>query len=524
VAGESYEMLQTIEHKALFLYQRNQGIDATRTDAAVQQACDALDTSILRFRETVDANKGFTIYKTLVGFESVFPPAWDDPEFDYRKAETYREQRISEFVAEVNETNAEEWFAIIQRCAQTESNDLATFPSFGQFLQELGQAKPQIVLGFIDRIEGRLTDFLGIILNGLVRSDRRADLDAKVRAWLVEEKHLVPIAHYVQLAPDFDPSLLQEVLALRIKRKDDAVLRTVMSALGRRYADAPEGLIDAVFLPGIEYFSEQRDVRWINLVWFLPPDRSPLGALAAAQADVVLRNLLRLHRIEPHAERALALIAKNHPEKVLDFFGERLALAALQGDGTNYEEIPYSFFVLNQCFANIAAHAVARVRPWFASGDPMFQYRGGRLLASSFPDFSAALSAALLHYVQAGNREDIVFVIRVMSSYHGEPFLNETCKAVVRALPAGDPLLGDVENILESTGVLVGEFGFVEAYLRKKQEMAGWLTDADAQVRTFAESYVRLLDRRIAAEQRRGEQSIEMRKRMYDDPGDADAA
>ena len=114
-------------------------------------------------------------------------------------------------------------------------------------------------------------------------------------------------------------------------------------------------------------------------------------------------------------------------------------------------------------------------------------------------------------------------MIRVMSSYHGEPFLNETCKAVVRALPAGDPLLGDVEVILQSTGVVAGEFGFVEAYARKKQETAGWLTDADDHVRAFAESYVRLLDRRIAAEQRRSEESIEMRKRMYDDPED-DAA
>jgi hypothetical protein len=38
-------------------------------------------------------------------------------------------------------------------------------------------------------------------------------------------------------------------------------------------------------------------------------------------------------------------------------------------------------------------------------------------------------------------------------------------------------------------------------------------------VRAFAERYVRLLDRRIAAEQRRAEESLEMRKRMYDDPG-----
>src|SRR5712675_1913572 len=34
----------------------------------------------------------------------------------------------------------------------------------------------------------------------------------------------------------------------------------------------------------------------------------------------------------------------------------------------------------------------------------------------------------------------------------------------------------------------------------------------------------RLLDRLIAAEQRRSEEDIEMRRRMYDDPGDADAS
>jgi len=146
-------------------------------------------------------------------------------------------------------------------------------------------------------------------------------------------------------------------------------------------------------------------------------------------------------------------------------------------------------------------------------------FRGGRLLASSFPDFPEAFRRKLLFYVETGNREDIEFVIGVMSSYHGEAFLNDTCKEVVRALPGGDPLLPQVEVILQSTGVLAGEFGFVEAYVRKKGEMAGWLTDPDAHVRTFAESHVRLLDRQIAAEQRRAEEGLEMRKRMYDDPG-----
>ncbi len=49
--------------------------------------------------------------------------------------------------------------------------------------------------------------------------------------------------------------------------------------------------------------------------------------------------------------------------------------------------------------------------------------------------------------------------------------------------------------------------------------MAGGLIDPPAHVLAFAERFVRLLDRQIAAEQRRAEEGLEMRKRMYDDPG-----
>ena len=93
----------------------------------------------------------------------------------------------------------------------------------------------------------------------------------------------------------------------------------------------------------------------------------------------------------------------------------------------------------------------------------------------------------------------------------------------MRALPSDDPLLSPVEIVLQQTDVLVGEFGLVKAYQKMKEDVTGWLDDADAKVRAFAESFTRLLDRQIAAEQRRSEESIEMRKRMYGDP-DEEAA
>jgi hypothetical protein len=68
---------------------------------------------------------------------------------------------------------------------------------------------------------------------------------------------------------------------------------------------------------------------------------------------------------------------------------------------------------------------------------------------------------------------------------------------------------------LESTGVISGQFGFVEAYQRKKDEVSPWLKDPRPKVRAFAERYQRTLDRSIAAEQRRSETDYELRRREW---------
>jgi hypothetical protein len=79
-----------------------------------------------------------------------------------------------------------------------------------------------------------------------------------------------------------------------------------------------------------------------------------------------------------------------------------------------------------------------------------------------------------------------------------------------------------VQAVLQSTGVVSGEFGLVEAYKQKRESLVPWLSDEDEKVRAFAAQYIKSLDLQIAAEQRRSEEDIEMRKRMYDDPSNED--
>ena len=64
----------------------------------------------------------------------------------------------------------------------------------------------------------------------------------------------------------------------------------------------------------------------------------------------------------------------------------------------------------------------------------------------------------------------------------------------------------------------MGEFGLVEADRGKRDALVPWLSDAYEKVRSFAQDYVASLDRQVAAEQRRSEEELEMRKRRYEEP------
>jgi hypothetical protein len=149
----------------------------------------------------------------------------------------------------------------------------------------------------------------------------------------------------------------------------------------------------------------------------------------------------------------------------------------------------------------------------------MFPYNGGRLISAAFPGFSDELGRKLMSLVSTGTHDDLEFVISILSAYDGEQFVEPLCKDIIRRLPADDELRGNVTLVLQATGVVSGEFGLVEAYKGKRDALVPGLSDTDESVRSFTQEYIASLDRQIAAEQRRSEEELEMRKRRYEDPG-----
>jgi ppGpp synthetase/RelA/SpoT-type nucleotidyltranferase len=518
-----YELLEHLEHDFLYDYRIARGLAADEEDKfACRQVAKALMASIEAFRDKANGDETFIRYKTLVGFESVFPPHWLDDNFDFGEAEAYRLERASEFIDAISDATEDEWYGVIARCAATESEDLATFPVFGEFLYRLAKAKPAIASRYLDRANDRVLNFLPAFLNGLSDSGSQADYQRTLARHMADGKHLIAIARHFRKTEALAVASVKEVLEKAISSGDDiAVMECLVLAI-ERHEPQQHPLIAAVFVPAIEYLTGRKEARWVHGAWFLEAGKVFFPALSADQANLVIDNLMALPKIEHHAERILVYIAQRHPEAVWGFFERRL-MRMREDKEERYEAYPYRFFGLEKPLGVNPDLAIETVRKSFNPDDPLFRFDGGRLLSTVFPACPEPFAGKLSDMAANGSDEDVGFVLGVLQNYKGELATHPVLMALVNRLPDGDPRFGEVEISLENTGGVWGEFGFVEAFRQKKAEMAAWLEDPRPRVKSFAADYIGRLDQRIASEQRRAEQESELRKRSFEEDEDPES-
>src|SRR6267378_3384840 len=94
---------------------------------------------------------------------------------------------------------------LLHYAASIKSNDGAMFPSFTEFLKQLSARSPAIVLGYLTKNEELLSPFLPAILNGLERSEQRAEALALMNRWVDQGRHLSAIARHLRIVADSRP-------------------------------------------------------------------------------------------------------------------------------------------------------------------------------------------------------------------------------------------------------------------------------------------------------------------------------
>lgn len=512
----SYELLQSTEHWVNRCYWRNVELpDSMRSDPELVAARAKIEAATLAFRDEANANPDFVIYKTLVGYNSVFPPAWKDKAFRYSETKAYRAEQVDLHLASVNRNSADAWFDRISQYAQTKSDDAATFPTFGHFLERLAETQPDIVFSYIDRMDSPLATFLPGMLAGLMRSGAHDQTRVRIDAWLDAGLHVGQIAWYLHFADPFDEALLRHALDSAIKHDDRLALRNVLAAAVRQFEKHPETLIDKVFIPALYHLKAAGDHSWVQMPWFSWLGSPIIRALDEEEAAVVLDALVFYHQLEDSAEDIVAAIAERWPAIVVTFLGNRLAFAQTDDAPPRYDAVPFAVHELQAPLSAVPDLMLEGARKWYDTYPDYFTYDGGKLLASVFPDLSNGLEERLSAVAVDGDHDDYAFLLSVLSAFEGKPCVYGLVREVVAKLDSENALLADARSVLRESGVVRGQFGFAELHTKRKELIEAWLDDPSENVRRFAVEYVRELEGHIAAENRSAEASLALRKLEY---------
>lgn len=512
VASEALPLVQTIEHQAYWNYYHG--------------ASQAIKDKALEVRNALDAHGEYQIYKQLIGFEGIFGK-WEDlsrsdDAWDY--SDTKRREAASRYLDEINDASYEKWRDRILEFSKTWSNDLATFPIYYDFLQSIGKERSQLALELLTVHEERMVPFLIAMMRGLWASANPAKIEAIVKSWVASGRHLTTIAKslYGVGAPRLD--VLTAVVERAAALDDRETLIQAMGVAASLYA---EGAADAkpIFMQSLRELAKHRDARWASAIWFSRDFRALVSVMEPSERSEVLATLTSLPELSYQVEDVLYVIAQHNLQEVLDFLVGRLKHARAldkqkrESDGSGrdqFEPFPYQLTKLNELLARAPDALLAALRGDFDKEvRSMFSYRGARLVKSAFPTFGEPLEGLLLKFVGTNSEDDIEFVIGVLHTYEGSASILEVCKAIIKTVPERSRIWNEIAAAIETTGVVRGEYGMVEAFERKQQEISNWRNDEDERVRAFAQWLTESLQRLIEHEQQRANEGLALRKYRY---------
>jgi hypothetical protein len=280
---------------------------------------------------------------------------------------------------------------------------------------------------------------------------------------------------------------------------------------------------DAFLRDALTFLNDRKDPRWVSEAWFLQKATKFYEAMTPDRTAQILQNLGYLREVNYRTERILLRLAERQPEAVWDYFGARLARETAEGEeDQRFQAVPFRFNGLEKELSRDPRLAIRKGLSWFARDQKLFQFRGGRLLSSAFPDCTPPFAAALAELVRTGGEAETDFALSILQNYRGENSTHVVLKEVVSRFADDARKMTRVRVSIDATGLVSGDLGFVVAWRAKKESLTDWLSDDRPAVKAFAERHIAELDVMIAAEQRRAETEREMRNRSFDEE-DADA-
>lgn len=465
--------------------------------------------TLKKLKKSIDNKKEYKIHKVFVGYEDRFSEKlnWDE----CRKVRT---EKINEFINEINKDNFAKWkkriFDIIR---SYRISDPGGYQYFNIFLSELAKQKPELVLKILETTKHISFPFLVALISGLLKSNLKDKGRKIVREWIKKGVNLDVIANVFSYDADVDKEI---VLLLFEKAKEEnnvSALNGIIRILANNF---PKYENKKLFLDTLKELSVLKNYYWVNDVWHQKD--SILDSLSEVDFQVIMDNLLFSSRVDYHIEGVLTYIAKINPKLVIDFFFNRIKINEKKKKDVSYDTIPYNLHKLGNVLANDENTdiVIKEVLKWFEIDGSIYSWSAANLLQIIFPDFSKKLERALLALIKEGGENNAKIVSSILEKYDGQIFLHSVCQEFVKKYPSTKDYINEIIHILSKTGTVMGEYGFVNAYKKKKEEIQAWKNKKGKKLLSFVKEYEYYLDKQIEYEQKRADEQVDSMKRNFE--------
>ncbi|MFZ5616243.1 MAG: hypothetical protein ACOZAA_02830 [Pseudomonadota bacterium] len=504
-----FSFRQHIEHQVHYVHRRLNRVG--------DEVCAALGESIRAFRAALDADEDFQVYRVLVGFESVFPPAWEDPSFEWEAEERYRTEAHAPLIESITPETYDVWRSRLSRCASTKSRDLATFPPFHEFLKRLGAERPEFAAALLGEPENAVVNFAATLLEGVEASGRADLVETVTDDWLQAGRSLWAIVVRAQEREVLDLDLLARATERAIEVGDDWTLHLAMGAAAKRIKDGKRPLIDRVFWPAFSYFHEKGEWRWSRVVSLRLQGREFFAHFSPEEVAEILENLVAAPEVDHRLEAMLAPLAATFGVQIVQYFGKRVARETVLSGDSAYEPMPYRLYKIPAALSAPASEVVDMTFEWRGPDGERALEQVARFIKQCYGDLPLALADKLRSFVEEDPGEKRSLALLILRRFEGSEAVLPVVKSLARLIEVSPDIEGDFFIILMPSGISSGQYGYRDRLVARLKDIEPWTTDDSPVVAAFASRTCKTLARDIAAETRHVEQMIAQREADYDE-------
>lgn len=458
------------------------------------------------------SNEEYGRYRLFVGYDHDY-----FENFDFKKAEEFRAQKIREIINEISIKNYDMWLSRILMTIKNYHNieDRGQFMYLNRFLNECTKEKPEIGLKLIE--VKQLEPFLIHIITGIWQSPEKAKAKKIINSWIIKGENLSTSAYIFTYVNEIDDSLIEKIFEKSKESKDVNALNNIIKSLGQNSDSLNKKLTD-LLIKTIKELTELKNNWWVYNVWFQV--QKLLANLNENQWNIILDNLLLLPNISYETEEILLILANKYPKKFIGFFEKRVDSKKNTNYIDHYDAIPFNFTPrqagnLNDLSEKHKKIFIDEIFKWFKKDDWLSYWEGSHLLENIFPAFDPYLESKSISLLKSKKKYKANIVLNILRAYKGESFLHNICKEFIKKYPTNKDYQNEMFIILSQTGLVSGEYGFVNLYQSRIKDIQSWKTDKSKVIQKFIKNYEEYLNKRVSFEQKRADEDIDHRKREY---------